>query len=202
MAILRARWRLALYLAPAVPVVLAACGGKEQAPPPTTAPPSAAPTTTSTTTTTTTLPTPPPIWRGTHFGMTRAQALAAFPSEVQKLPQPIAFSPQVPGSSDLGIPSYEADGRSFRVLFGFEGDALNRVFLTVLKPDDLTCGEMEKQLTEKHAAPTDKSATRTNMRTQALVWKLPDQTVTLTCSETPGLGFRSVTLDYSAPAKN
>jgi hypothetical protein len=203
MAILRTRWRPALYLLPLVlPALMAACGGKQQAPPPSTAPPPpiAAPTTT-TTTTTTTIPTPPPVWREARWGMTRAQVLAAFPGEAQKLPQPVDFGPTVLGSSDLAIAGYETEGQRFRVLFGFEGDGLNRVFLQALKAGETTCRDLEKQLTDKHAAPADRSSTVTNLRNEAIVWKLPDQTITLACAESLGLGYRAVTLDYAAPGK-
>ena len=186
----------------AVAVLLAACAKKEEAPPPTTlpAPPSTAPATT--TTTTTTVPSPPPVWRAARWGMTAAEALAAFPGEAQRLPQPVSFGAQVPGSSDVAIPAYDMDGTKFRVLFGFEADALNRVHLTASKPPETTCGDLEKALTEKHAAPTDRSNTQTTVRGEQIVWKRPDQTITLACSEMPGLGFRSVTLDYAAPGKS
>jgi hypothetical protein len=180
---------------------LAACKGREQAPspppPPQTAP-SAAPTTT--TTTTTTVPSPPPVWRSAHWGMTKAQVLAAFPGEAQQLAQPVNFGPEVPGASDLTIPAYEADGLGFRVLFGFEADSLNRVHLSVIKAAEATCGDVEKLLTDKHSAPADRSSTRTNLRTDRTVWKLPEETITLACSEKPGLGYRSVTLDYTTPS--
>jgi hypothetical protein len=180
--------------------LFAACGTKEQAsPPPRTpaaAPSAALPTTT--TTTTTTLPSPPPIWRGARWGMTKAELLAAFPGEAQRLAQPTDF-PQQSGATDVTIPVYESDGAKFRVLFGFEPDALNRVHLSAIKPAEATCGDLERLLTEKHSAPSDRSTTQTNLRTEQIVWKRPDQTITLACAEAPGLGYRSVNLDYTAP---
>jgi hypothetical protein len=198
MIVLRTRPRLALCLL-VVPAVLASCRAKEQAPPPTTTPappPSAAPVTT---TTTSTIPSPPPVWGAAHWGMTKAEVLAAFPGQAQQLPQPVTFGPQTPGSSDVAIPDYDVDGKKFRVLFGFEADALNRVFLSAVKAAEGTCGDLEKQLTEKYSAPSDRSALQTNVRLEQIVWKRPEQTITLGCSEAAGLGYRSVTLDHTPP---
>src|SRR5258708_16922423 len=102
--------------------LLATCGPKEPAATPAAtqpAPPSAAPIAT-TTTTTTTVPPPPSAWRGARWGMTQAEVLAAFPSEVQRLPQPANFGPPGGGSTDVAIPTYEINGMSFRDLVGFE----------------------------------------------------------------------------------
>jgi hypothetical protein len=193
----RLRWSLACLAAAAV----AACKGKDPAPPPPTQPPAtAAPATTTTTTTTTTVPTPPPIWREARWGMSAAQVLAAFPAEAQRLPQAVNFGPQIPGASDVAIPAYELDSVRYRVLFGFEADALNRVHLSAPKAAETTCGDLEKAITEKHAEPADRSSTMTNLRNDVVVWKRPDQTITLTCSEARGLGYRQVMLDYAAPA--
>jgi hypothetical protein len=184
-----------------VPAFLAACGTKEQAPPPVTvqqAPPSTVP---ATTTTTTTVPSPPPVWRSAHWGMTKDEVLAAFPGEAQRLPQPADFGRPGEGSTDVAIPASEIDGMKFRVLFGFESDALNRVHLSAIKPADTTCGDLEKLLTEKHSAPSDRSRTQTTLRGEQIVWKRPEQTITLACTEAPGLGYRSVMLDYTAPGK-
>ena len=201
MAIVRARLRFALGSL-VLPTVLAACGTREQAPPAKTqeTAPSVAPATT-TTTTTTTVPSPPPVWRTARWGMTKAEVLAAFPGEAQRLAQPANFGPQVAGTTDVAIPAYETEGMKFRVLFGFESDALNRVHLSVMKAGDAACGDLEKLLTEKHSTPSDRSTTQTNVRTEQIVWKRPEQTITLSCSEALGLGYRSVTLDYSAPSK-
>ena len=179
--------------------LLAACRAKEQPPPPTTTQPppsSAAP---ATTTTTSTIPTPPPVWGAAHWGMTKAEVLAAFPGQAQQLPQPVTFGPQTPGASDVAIPVYDIEGAKFRVLFGFEGDALNRVYLSALKAAESTCGDLEKQLTDKYSAPADRSTAQTNVRLEQIVWKRPEQTITLACSEAPGLGYRSVTLDHTTP---
>ena len=184
-----------------VPVLLAACGTKEQAPPPVTvqqAPPSTVPATT----TTTTVPSPPPVWRSAHWGMTKDEVLAAFPGEAQRLPQPADLGAPGAGSTDVAIPAHEIDGMKFRILFGFESDALNRVHLSAVKAADTTCGDLEKLLTEKYSAPSDRSHTQTNLRAEQIVWKGPEQTITLTCAEAPGLGYHSVMLDYTAPSKN
>jgi hypothetical protein len=131
--------------------------------------------------------------------MAKAQVLAAFPGEAQRLVQPADFGQPVPGSTDVAIPAYEADGMKFRVLFGFASDALDRIQLTAIKPGDTTCGDLEKLLTEKHSAPSDRSSTQTTLKGEQIVWKRPDETITLACVEAPGLGYRSVTLDYTAP---
>lgn len=192
-------------LAVIVPAVLAACGTKEQAPPPGTtlaAAPSAAPATTTTTvtptTTTTTLP--PPVWRTTRWGMTRREVLAALPGEAQRLPQAVDFGAPVGGSTDVAIPSYEADGVKFRVLLGFDADALNRVHLNASKAGASTCGDLEKALTGKHGEPADRGTAQTSSRVSTTTWKRPDQTVTLTCTEVQTLNFRTVALDYTPPA--
>ena len=181
-----------------VVAVLAACGTKEQPAPqasPQQAPASVAPTTT----TTTTVPTPPPVWRAARWGMTKDEVLAAFPGEAQRLEKPAAFGPPTPGSSDIAIPAYDADGVTVRVLFGFESNALNRIHLFAAKPGDATCGDVEKAVTAKHAAPAARNNTGTSLRGEEIVWKSPDQTITLWCAGVFALGFRSVTLMYTPP---
>jgi hypothetical protein len=178
--------------------VLAACRAKEQAAPPVSqqeASPSAAPTTIPTTT----LPSPPPVWRAARWGMTKAEVLAAFPGEAQRLEQPADFGPKGAGSTDVAIPAYEIEGTKVRVLFGFDGDALTRIYLSAAKAGDATCGDLEKLLTQEHSAPADRSTTQTNLRREQIVWKRPEQTITLVCSEALSLGFRTVTLEYTAP---
>jgi hypothetical protein len=195
----RTPWRLTAASGLLAAALLAACKAKEQ-PPPTTVPPTtAAPTTT--TTTTTTVPSPPPVWGAAHWGMTKDEVLAAFPGQAQKLPQPVEFGPQMPGSSDVAIPAYEMDGATYRVLFGFEGEALNRIQLALGKAGYDTCTDLEKRLTERHSAPADKTSAQANVRTETIVWKAPDQTITLVCTESRALGFRSVTLDHRPPSK-
>jgi len=157
--------------------------------------PSAAPTTIPPTT----LPSPPPVWRAAHWGMKKAELLAAFPGEAQRLEQPADFGPKGAGSTDVAIPAYEIGGTKFRVLFGFDGDALTRIHLSAAKAGDATCGDLEKQLTQEHSAPSDRSTTQTNLRREQIVWKRPDQTITLVCSEVVSLGFRTVTLEYTTP---
>ena len=192
------RARLCPALGLAVAFVLAGCGTKEQASPgagPQQAPPSAAPLTT----TTTTAPAPPPVWRAARWGMTKDEVLAAFPGEAQLLAKPENFGPATPGSTDVAIPAYEAGGTTFRVLFGFESSALNRIHLSAAKPGDATCGDVEKLVTETHAAPAARNNTGTSLRGEEIVWKRPDQTITLACAGVPSLGFRSVTLVYTPP---
>jgi hypothetical protein len=200
MTILRTRRRFVFGSLMAA-AVLAACATKEQASPPSTqeARSSAAPTTT--TTTTTTVPSPPPVWRSARWGMTKDEVLAAFPGEAQRLATPADFGPQVGGSTDIAIPAYEIDGLKFRVLFGFESDALNRVHLSAVKAGVTTCSDLEKLLTEKHSAPSDRSTTQTTVRGEQIVWKRPEQTITLACAEAPSLGYRTVTLDYTTANK-
>jgi hypothetical protein len=180
-----------------VAVLLPACRAKEQATSTQQAPPSTVVTTT-TSTTTTTVPPPPPVWKGAKWGMKKAEVLAAFPGEAQRLPQPAAFGQPRPGTSDVAIPGYEADGAKFRVLFGFASDALNRIQLFAAKAGSSTCEDVEKRLTEEHAAPSSRSDSATSMQTKDIVWTLPGETITLACAEKPSLGFRTVTVDYVA----
>ena len=181
----------------AVLVVLAGCGSKDQ---PSQqagtqqAPPSAAPPTT------TTVPAPPPVWRAARWGMTKDEVVAAFPGEAQRLAKPADFGPPTPGSSDVAISDFEADGVKFRVLFGFESNALNRIHLSAVKPGDATCSDVEKLVTEKHSAPAARNNTGTSLRGEEVVWKRPDQTIMLACAGVPSLGFRSVTLIYTPPS--
>jgi hypothetical protein len=190
-----------------VPLALASCGRKEQPPPQVQtqeASPTAAPTTTLPPPTT--VPTPPPVWRVAHWGMTKKEVLAAFPGETQRLARAADFAQPQPGSSllrgasDLAIPAYEADGATFRVLFGFESDALNRVHLSAVKPGPTTCADLEKSLTTRHSEPSQRGSTGTSLKGQEIIWKVPDQTITLACGGVASLGFQTVTLDYMAPA--
>jgi hypothetical protein len=185
--------------------LLTACGKKEQpapqaqeTPPPTTVaattlPPPPTP-----------VPTPPPVWRTTHWGMKKAEVLAALP-EAQKLPNPVPFGKAqagagtLEGTSDLTIPSYEMEGVPFRVLFGFEADALNRVHLYAIKPGPSTCDDFVKSLAEKHGAAVSRERPEGSLKFEAITWKKTDQTITLTCSGVASLGFQQVTLDYKAP---
>lgn len=183
----------------AVLTVLPGCGNKEQASPPATTQPAPPITSATTTTTTTTVPTPPPVWRTARWGMTKDEVLAAFPGEALRLAPPVAFGPATAGSSDVAIPVYEGDGTQFKVLFGFDPNVLNRIHLTAIKPGDATCGDVEKILTDKHAAPSARNNTGTSLRGEEIVWKRPDQTVTLGCAGVRSLGFRSVTLAYTPP---
>jgi hypothetical protein len=183
-----------LYLALGTLAVIAGCGtrdqGSQQAPASTVA----------ATTTTTTVPPPPPVWRTARWGMTKEAVLAAFPGEAQRLGRPADFGPPTPGSSDVAIPAYEADGTTFRVLFGFAANALDRIHLSAVKPGDATCGDVERALTAKHDAPAARNNTGTSLRGEEIVWNRPDQTITLWCAGVPSLGFRSVTLVHTPPS--
>ena len=190
----RARTLLGLVI---VTGALGACRAKEQGT--TQAPPSTVPAaTTSTTTTTTTMPPPPPAWRSAVWGMKKPELLAAFPGEAQKLATPADFGQPRPGPTDVAIPAYEADGATFRVLFGFGADGLGRIQLTALKPSSATCEDLEKRLTQEHAKPSSRNAIETSLRGEEILWTTPREAITLSCLEKPSLGFRSVTLDYTA----
>jgi hypothetical protein len=200
----RIRRRAALVVV-AAPFLLASCTKKEEPPPAPQAAPSAAPSTTIPPPTPTPVPTPPPVWRSARWGMTRAEVLAAFPREAQRLDRPADFAKPQPGSilaagsSDIAIPTYDADGATFRVLFGYEADALKRVHLAAVKPRAETCGDLEKALTERHSAPSQRASTGSSLKGEEIVWTLPDQTIVLSCGGVFRLGFVTVTLDYMAP---
>lgn len=194
--------RLALLL---VAATLGACSKKQEAPPPVAqqALPTAVPTTMPPAPTPTPVPTPPPVWREAHWGMKKAEVLAAFPKEAQRLPGPVPFAQPQSGSmvkgggaGDVSIAAYEADGATFRVLFGFTGDALDRIHLSALKPSAATCEDVEKALTALHSAPTQRTPTGSSLKGEEIVWKLPDQTIVLGCSGVASLGFLTVTLDH------
>jgi hypothetical protein len=194
--ILATRSRALLGLA-VVTGTLAACRTKEQGT--TQAPPSTVPAvTTSTTTTTTTMPPPPPAWRSAVWGMKKPELLAAFPGEAQKLATPADFGQPRPGPTDVAIPAYEADGATFRVLFGFGADGLGRIQLTAVKPSSAACEDLEKRLTQEHAKPSSRNAIETSLRGEEILWTTPRETIALSCLEKPSLGFRTVTLDYTA----
>lgn len=201
----RLRWAMAVLVAP---VLVVSCKSKEQpAPPPATpvAPPTTVPPTTLPPPTT--MATPPPVWRTTRWGMTKAEVLAALPGEAQRLPKPADFAQPQPGasltggSSDITIPAYEADGTTFRVLFGFEEEKLTRVHMSAVKPGEATCGDVEKRLTDQQAPPAQRNRTGTSLKGDEIIWTRPDQTIVLTCAGIRNLGFQSVTLDHLAPAK-
>jgi hypothetical protein len=179
-------------------LAVAACQGREQPRPAAETPPAALTTSTTTTTTTTTMPAPPPVWRSAKWGMKPAEVLAAFPGEAERPAQPASFGQPRPGSADVAIPAYDADGTKFRVLFGFTSGALSRIQLAAPKAEAGACEDVEKRLTAEHGAPSSSQDAATSMRTKEIVWTLPAQTVTLACAEKPSLGFRTVTLDYAA----
>jgi hypothetical protein len=193
----RCRPILALLLAAAG--VVGACGPKEQASPPPAPPSTVAAVTTSTTTTTTTMPAPPPAWRSARWGMKKAELLAAFPGEAQKLAPPVDFGPPRPGPSDIGIPAYEADGSTFRVLFGFGADGLDRIQLTALKPPAAACEDLEKRLTDASGKPSSRGETGGSLPGQEIVWMTPVARIALACAEKASLNFRKVTLEYTPP---
>jgi hypothetical protein len=175
---------------------LVACGPKEQAASPPPPPSTVAAATTSTTTTTTTMPAPPPAWRAAHWGVKKTELLAAFPGEAQKLAQPADFGQPRPGPSDISIPAYQADGATFRVLFGF-GAGLDRIQLTALKPSPATCEDLEKRLTDENGKPASRAETSGSLPGQEMVWNTAVARIALACAEKPSLGFRTVTLDYT-----
>jgi hypothetical protein len=200
------RWGLAVAV-PAL-ALAAACKAKEQpvaqaTPPPTTVAP-----TTTTLPPPTTIATPPPVWRAARWGMTKKEVLAAFPGEAEQLATAASFAqPQpgsslVAGSSDVGITAFEMEGTRFRVLFGFEADALNRIHLSAAKAGAATCEDVEKTLTAQHARPAQREKTGGSLRGDEITWKLPDQTITLSCAGVRSLGFQTVTLDFLAPASS
>jgi hypothetical protein len=197
-----------LALAVAVPVLCASCTKKAEPPPPpsTTVATTLPPTTTTLAPAPTPEPTPPPVWREARWGMTPAEVLAAFKGEAKKLPQPDRFAePQHasglrPGTSEVAIPSYETDGATFKVLFGFEKNALDRIHLSAQKPIAGTCGFVESALSERLAVSPERKATGSSLRGEEITWKRPDQTVVLSCAGVASLGFLTVSLDYLAPA--
>lgn len=192
----------------AVSVPLASCARKEEPPPTTLAAPTATPppTTTTLAPTPTPVPTPPPVWREARWGMTPAEVLAAFKGEAKKLPKTDRFAePQhgatLPaGTSDVGIPSYAADGATFKVLFGFTKNALDRVHLSAQKPNADTCAAVEAALTERLGEKPERKPTGSSLRGEEISWKRPDQTVVLSCAGVASLGFLTVSLDFVPPA--
>ena len=196
---IRTRREARLILLMATAAALSACKPKEQAatpPPPTTV----AAATTSTTTTTTTMPAPPPAWRTARWGMKKAEVLAAFPGEAQKLAAPVDFGQPRPGPSDIGIPAYEADGATFRVLFGVGPEGLGRIQLTALKPSSAACEDIEKRLTDEHGKPASRGDVGGSLPGQEIVWTTPVARIALACAEKLSLNFRTVSLDYTPPA--
>jgi len=196
---IRTRREARLILLMATAAALSACKPKEQAatpPPPTTV----AAATTSTTTTTTTMPAPPPAWRTARWGMKKAELLAAFPGEAQKLATPVDFGQPRPGPSDIGIPAYEADGSTFRVLFGFGAAGLGRIQMTALKPSSAACEDIEKRLTDENGKPSARGETGGSLPGQEIVWTTPVARIALACAEKRALDFRTVSLDYTPPA--
>lgn len=177
---------------------LSACGPKEQAasPPP---PPATVAAATTTTTTTTTMPAPPPAWRSARWGMKKAELLAALPGEAQKLATPVDFGQPRPGPSEIAIPAYEADGSTFRVLFGFGAEGLGRIQLTALKPSAAACEDLEKRLTDENGKPSSRGETGGSLPGQEIVWTTPAARIALACAEKLSLNFRTVALDYTPP---
>jgi len=195
---IRTRREARLILLMATAAALSACKPKEQAatpPPPTTV----AAATTSTTTTTTTMPAPPPAWRTARWGMKKAEVLAAFSGEAQKLAAPVDFGQPRPGPSDIGIPAYEADGATFRVLFGVGPEGLGRIQLTALKPSSAACEDIEKRLTDEHGKPASRGDVGGSLPGQEIVWTTPVARIALACAEKLSLNFRTVTLEYTPP---
>jgi hypothetical protein len=191
-------------------LALTSCGRQEQPPPApaaTPAPPTTVPPiTVATPPPPSPSPTPPPVWGEARWGMTRKEVLAAFPGKAQRLSRPAPFSqPQpgsslTPGSSDVAISAHETEGTTFRVLFGFAGDALDRIHLAAAKPGEATCSDLERALTAAHAAPAGRTRTGDSLRGEEVTWRKPEQTIVLSCAGLFSLGFQKVTLDYLVPA--
>ena len=188
-----------LAILAAMTAAFAACGPKEQAASPPPPPPPVAAATTTSTTTTTTMPAPPPAWRAARWGMKKPELLAAFPGEAQKLAPPVDFGQPRPGPSDVGIPAYEADGATYRVLFGVGPDGLGRIQLTALKPPVAACEDLEKRLTDANGKPSSRGETGGSLPGQEVVWTTPVARIALACAEKAALNFRTVTLDYTPP---
>jgi hypothetical protein len=179
-------------------LLAAGCGKKEDRAPqgPQQTVPTAAPAPTTTTTTTTL---PPPIWRTVRWGMTKDEVIGALPGEAQALRTPMPFGPEAQGAADVIIPSQDADGVTYRALFGFEGGGLARIHLDALKPGASTCEEIEQKLTAENGAPAARNAVGTSLRGEEIVWKRPDQTITLACSGVASLGFNKVSVARTPP---
>jgi hypothetical protein len=197
MMTLRSHARLAAPLATAA--ILAACGPKEQPATPPPPPTTIAAASTTSTTTTTTMPAPPPAWRSARWGMKKPELLAALPGEAQKLAAPVDFGQPRPGPSDIGIPAYEADGATYRVLFGFGADGLSRIQLTALKPPAAACEDLEKRLTGENGKPSSRGETGGSLPGQEIVWTTPVARIALACAEKLALNFRTVSLEYTPP---
>jgi hypothetical protein len=131
--------------------------------------------------------------------MAEDELLAAFAGEARRLDKPASFGKPRPGAANVGIPVYEIEGTPFRVLFGFGASGLNRIQLAAPKAQHGACEDLEKRLTEENGQPSSRAETVTSIRTKECAWSLPRQTISLTCTDMPSLGFRSVTLDYAAP---
>ncbi len=193
----------------AFPVLFVSCAKKDEpGPVAQEAPPAAVPSTTPPppTPASTPVPTPPPTWRTARWGMSRAQVLAAFPHEAQRLDRPVPLAKPQSGStlsagaSDVSIPKYEADGATFRVLFAFGSSGLNRVHLSAIRPGTATCEDLEKALIDRHSASPERHTTGDSLKGEEITWTEPDQTIVLGCAGVASLGFATVTLDYLAPA--
>src|SRR5229473_323332 len=86
-------------------------------------------------------------------------------------------APPRPGPTEVAIPAYEADGATFRVLFGFGAEGLGRIQLTALKPSLATCEDLEKRLTQEHAKPSSRNAIETSLRGEEILWNTPRETI-------------------------
>jgi len=207
-----ARRLFTLVTAVAAAVALPSCGPKEEPPSPAANASIAPPPTTAAPATTlppppTTVATPPPVWRDARWGMTAKEVTAAFP-EAKRLPHAVPFpQPQMgssltAGSGDVGIASYETDGATFRVLFGFAGKppVLSRIHLDGIKPKASTCEDVERAIADKHPEKPQRAKVGSSLAGDEVTWKLPDQTIVLTCAGVASLGFLTVTVDYLPPA--
>ena len=183
-----------------LPLLAAGCGSREPAPG---AQPSEAPATTlapvATTTTTTTTTLPPPVWRTVRWGMSREEVLAALPGEARRLSTPENYGQPTPGATDIAIPDMTMGAIRYRALFGFGDGKLDRIHLVVPKAAYETCGDVERELTERHGKPAARGTIATSLRGESMTWNLPDHTLVLACTSKPSLGFHSVTIDRTPP---
>ena len=109
------------------------------------------------------------------------------------------LSPATVQTTERAIPAYEADGSTFRVLFGFGAEGLGRIQLTALKPSAAACEDLEKRLTDENGKPSSRGETGGSLPGQEIVWTTPAARIALACAEKASLNFRTVALDYTPP---
>ncbi len=150
-------------------------------------------------------------WRAAKWGMTEAEALAAFPGEAERLAKPERLGE---GTATVGIPAYKIQSKEFAVVFGFDekgGLHLVRITLTDnIAPGVLHSGSfdlLETLLTEKYGKPTsskDEQVTP-SMSSRTRMWRLPRTVINLKYTFSAGFGtvkfFDVVMLTYTPPSK-